>query len=251
MKFYSFTVLDLLVVILKTLSMIQSTNVFQTILITCLILSISKLSIAQNSPLEGGKLKFRLNEDGSHYVRLTFLNQVWVRYSDNNPGTVSGVTESSTFDIGLRRTRLQLFGQITDQVFFYTQFGQNNFGYQSPRKFGAFFHDALMEYHTSKALHLGMGLTAWNGFARYASPSIGNLLALDAPLFQQSTADQTDQFLRKLSIYAKGQIGKIDYRIALSKPLAVYDTPNTATSFSADLPQTQTQAYIKLQLLEH
>lgn len=231
--------------------MTRSKKVFQIAQLICLILGISGVGFAQNSPLEGGKLRLRLNEDGSHYIRLTFLNQVWVRYNENNPGTITGVTESNTFDIGLRRTRLQLFGQISNQVFFYTQFGQNNFNYQSERKLGAFFHDAVVEYHTSKTFHLGMGLTGWNGFARYASPSIGSLLALDAPLFQQSTNDQTDQFLRKLSIYAKGQVGKIDYRFALSKPLAVYNAPNTTTNFSAAPPQTQTQAYVKLQLLEH
>ncbi|EAY26612.1 hypothetical protein [Microscilla marina] len=231
--------------------MTRSKKGYYTTFLFFLMLQLSGLTFAQNPLLDDGKIKFRLNKNGSHYVRLTFLNQVWVRYNENNPGTTNGITEPNTFDIGLRRTRLQLFGQITDQVFFYTQFGQNNFSYQGPRKSGAFFHDALIEYHTNRAFHLGMGLTAWTGFARYASPSIGSLLALDTPLFQQSTADQTDQFLRKLSIYAKGQVGKIDYRVALSKPLAVYDAPTTATNFSADPPQVQSQAYVKYQLMEH
>lgn len=44
---------------------------------------------------------------------------------------------------------------------------------------------------------------------------------MDAPLFQQATNDATDQFLRKLSIYGKGKVGKLDYRVAVSKPMVI------------------------------
>ena len=75
---------------------------------------------ATNPPKkEIDELKLKLNEDGSHYIKATILNQVWLRYNDSNPGTtVLGDPTSETFDIGLRRTRLQLYGQITDRVFF-------------------------------------------------------------------------------------------------------------------------------------
>ncbi|MEO7990943.1 MAG: hypothetical protein ABI663_15450, partial [Chryseolinea sp.] len=76
------------------------------------------------------EMKLKLNDDGSHYLKATFLNQVWVRYNESNPGTtVLGEATKNTFDIGLRRTRIQFYGQLTDHVFFYTQFGQNNFNY--------------------------------------------------------------------------------------------------------------------------
>ncbi|OJJ19453.1 hypothetical protein BKI52_21840 [marine bacterium AO1-C] len=218
------------------------------------VIFLSSATLAQNPLLEDGKIRFRLNEDGSHYVRLTFLNQVWVRYNQNNPGsTVNGEVENNVFDIGLRRTRIQLFGQVTDQVFFYMQFGQNNFGYRSTRKFGAFFHDALVEYHVSKGFQLGTGLTAYTGFARHASPSIGSLLALDAPLFLQTTNDQSDQFIRKLSIYAKGQVGQLDYRVALTKPLLIQNpaTLGANSTFSTSPPSVQSQTYVKYQFLEH
>lgn len=75
-------------------------------------------------------LQWKFNESGSHYVKATFLNQTWLRYNRSNPGTmVLGDPADQTFDIGLRRTRIQLYGQLTDHVFFYTQFGQNNFNY--------------------------------------------------------------------------------------------------------------------------
>lgn len=222
-------------------------------LVLVLITLFTSTTFAQNPLLEDGKIKLRLNKDGSHYVRLTFLNQAWVRYNQNNPGsTINGDVEQNTVDVGLRRTRIQLFGQVSDQVFFYMQFGQNNFGYLSPRKTGTFFHDAVIEYKVSKGFQLGTGLTAFGGFARYSSPGIGSLLSLDAPLFQQTTNDQSDQFVRKLSVYAKGQLGKLDYRVAFTKPLLL-QTPSilgTNSTFSTSPSNAQTQTYIKYQFLE-
>ncbi len=175
------------------------------------------------------EMRLKLNEDGTHYLKWTFLNQVWLRYNDSNPGTtVMSESADQTFDIGLRRTRIQFFGQITDHVFFYTQFGQNNFNFlaqnQGNRKLQAFFHDALGEYKIWKdndKLKLGAGLTIANGLSRFSQPSIGTIMTMDVPVFAQATVDQTDEFSRKLSIYARGQLGKFDYRIILSDPFPI------------------------------
>ncbi|HEY9046615.1 MAG TPA: hypothetical protein VIN08_11995 [Ohtaekwangia sp.] len=179
------------------------------------------------------ELRLKLNEDGSHYLKWTFLNQVWIRYNDSNPGTtVMGEPANETFDIGLRRTRIQFYGQLTDHVFFYTQFGQNNFNFlagqnannNGNRKFQVFFHDVLGEYKVWKdneKLKLGGGLTIANGLSRFSQPSVGTIMTLDVPVFAQATVDQTDEFSRKLSIYARGQLGKFDYRLVLSDPFPV------------------------------
>ncbi|WP_460544465.1 hypothetical protein [Echinicola sediminis] len=177
----------------------------------------------QQKPKEKKELRFNLNKDGSHYVKGTFLNQIWLRYTQANPGSeVYGNSDDHLMDIGLRRTRIQVFGQLTDRVFFYTQFGQNNLSYNSPRKQGLFFLDALGEYKVlAEKLSLGAGLTGWNGLSRYSSPSVGSILSVDAPLYQQATNDVNDQFVRKFSVYAKGQLGKLDYRLAVSKPMSI------------------------------
>ena len=87
-------------------------------------------AVKSESPKEIEELRMKLNEDGSHYLKATFLNQIWFRYNASNPGTtVMGEPAASTFDIGLRRTRFQFFGQLTDHVFFYFQYGQNNFNF--------------------------------------------------------------------------------------------------------------------------
>ena len=208
-------------------------------------------------------LKFNLNEEGSHFFQITFLNQTWVRYNESNPGTtVLGKNAPTTFDIGLRRTRIQLFGQITDRAFLYFQFGQNNFNriaQYNNRKIAAFFHDAVGEYRLTKQnqLKIGGGLTIANGLSRFSQPSIGTILALDVPVFAQSTVDQTDLFARKLSLYARGQIGKVDYRVSLTDPFPVTTngaaTPaisSTNATFAAKGHDKQYQAYVMYQFWE-
>src|SRR3990170_2384956 len=125
------------------------------------------------------EMKLKLNEDGSHYLKWTFLNQVWLRYNESNPGTtVLDENANSTFDIGLRRTRIQFFAQ--------------------------------------------------------------------------ATVDQTDEFSRKLSVYARGQLGKFDYRIVLSDPfpitsngLPAASTPGPSATFSPRGQHKQYQGFFQ------
>lgn len=209
-------------------------------------------------------LKFNLNTEGSHYFQVTFLNQTWVRYNQSNPGTlVENARKDETFDIGLRRTRIQMFGQITDKVFLYFQFGQNNFNAQfnstGNRKLAPFFHDALGEYKVSAGnqLKLGGGLTIAGGLSRFSQPSIGSIMTMDVPVFAQTTVDQIDQFSRKLSIYARGQVGKLDYRLVLSDPFPITSSGQTPPALSAvsNFAQAghhlQTQGYFIYQFFEH
>jgi hypothetical protein len=215
-------------------------------------------------PSEKEGIIYKINEEGTHYIQATFLNQTWVRTNENNRGTlVDGTNQNSTFDIGLRRTRMQIFGQINERAFIYFQFGQNNFNAMynasSNRKVAAFFHDALCEFKVSggNQLKLGGGLTIANGLSRFSQPSIGTIMTMDVPVFAQTTVDQTDQFSRKLSIYARGQIKQFDYRIALSDPFPI--TSNGATtpaignnaSFSTNSRNKQFQGYFIWQFFDN
>lgn len=230
-------------------------------LICILCVWVSGYALAQDAPKEAPKeiteLRLNLNGDGSHYIKGTFLNQIWFRYNESNPGTtVLGDPTSKTFDIGLRRTRFQFFGQLTDHVFFYFQYGQNNFNYLAQnagnRKIMAFFHDALGEYKVKKgseALILGGGLTIANGLSRFSQPSIGTIMTMDVPVFAQATVDQTDQFSRKLSAYARGQLGKFDYRLVVSDPFPVTTNgqapppPSANASFASNEHHKQYQGF--------
>ncbi len=212
-------------------------------------------SVAQNKP--DRDIKMSLNDDGSHYIKLTFTAQVWARYNENNPGTtVFGFEKDQLVDIGLRRVRTQFFGKIHDKIFFYTQLGINNFNAIASRKAPIFFHDVLAEYSiTPRSIQVGMGLTAWTGFARFSSPAVASIMGYDAPLFEQSTNDANDQFLRKLSIYAKGKLGKLDYRFIVSDPFAVQNSSvvkpiGINSDFSYKPTKLQTSSYIMYQFLD-
>lgn len=219
------------------------------------------LAFAQDQPepkKEITELKLNLNDDGSHYIKATFLNQVWFRFNESNPGTtilgqtpqspsLPGDPKDKTFDIGLRRTRFQLYGMLTDHVGFYFQFGQNNFNYlagqnstnSGNRKFQAFFHDALAEYRIKKnsdILYLGGGLTITNGLSRFSQPSISSIMSLDVPVFAQATVDQTDEFSRKLSVYARGQVGPLNYRLVMSDPFPITSNGSTPSIPGGTLP---------------
>ena len=193
------------------------------------------------------EMKLKLNEDGSHYLKWTFLNQVWLRYNDSNPGTlVMNEAANQTVDLGLRRTRIQFFGQLSDHVFFYMQFGQNNFNFLSQnagnRKLQAFFHDALGEYNVWKGnnkLKFGGGLTIANGLSRFSQPSVGTIMTMDVPVFAQATVDQTDEFSRKLSVYARGQLGKLDYRLVLSDPFPITTNGQPVPALSSNATFSQ------------
>lgn len=183
------------------------------------------------------------NVDPSDF-KISALNQIWTRYSQNNEGSMfMDQNASESFDIGLRRTRFYLFGNLTPKVFTYFQFGQNNFNSRfnsqnSNRKLSAFIHDAWAEYQVGKKRNLvwGGGLTIANGLSRYSQPSIGSIATLDVPVFAQATVDQTDQFSRKLSLYVRGQISKLDYRLILSDPFPPTSSGTTQPAI-ADVSQ--------------
>jgi hypothetical protein len=225
------------------------------VMVTLFITTNHQICLAQNNK----ELKYYLNKDSTEFVKLTFANQVWIRQTQNNPGsTLNGEATDQSFDIGLRRTRLQLYGKTSPHTFFYLQLGQNNFNAISPRKTGFFIHDALGELDINKHVAFGAGLTAWTGFSRYSSPSVASIMALDAPLFLQATNDANDQFLRKLSVYAKGKINKLDYRLVLSRPFSFSTSTfyNPSSNIGSDAqftpqpPQPQYSGYLSWQFLD-
>ena len=213
-------------------------------------------ALGQNKPDK--ELKMLLNESGSHYLKTTFTSQVWARYNQSNPGTtVYGYAKDQTFDIGLRRVRSQIFGQVHNKVFFYSQIGINNYNYMSARKPGIFVHDMILEYQIKpRSISLGVGLSSWNGLSRFSSIAIASILGFDAPLYQQTTNDVTDQFFRKFSIYGKGKLGKLDYRVILTTPMAAQNAANSTkpinsnSDFSLKPAKLQHSAYLMYQFLD-
>lgn len=215
--------------------------------------------VSSQQRLSNPVVRFNLNDSATHYLQFNGMAQIWLRHTQMDPGTtIFGSPSDSYSDISLRRLRLSVYGQLTDQVSVFLLFGQNNFNYHSEKFAGAFFHDALVEYKIiGNKLSAGGGLTAWGGPTRYASPAIGTIMSVDAPLYQQATNGVNDQFLRKLSLYIKGQLGRLDYRLAIAQPFNVEGAPFVTSepaspwfTFSNEIPEKQFLGYVKYMFLD-
>ncbi|MBS1646533.1 MAG: hypothetical protein JST67_04270 [Bacteroidetes bacterium] len=186
-----------------------------------LLLLISNTSFSQiGDKLKDGLKMYIDSKDSSRYIKLNCVSQVWLRYTQNNAlTTVNNHAQTQTLDAAIRRIRLVLSGQLSDRISFYVQFGQNSFTYLSARKAGSFFHDVTADYAViKKHLSLGLGLNGWNGPSRFSNISTSSIMVLDPPGFQEVNNDVYDQFIRRMGLYAKGKLGKLDYRLSAAKP---------------------------------
>jgi hypothetical protein len=183
-------------------------------------------------------LTLKLSEDGNKYVRLLVWHQFWSVLTQNNPGTVdvNGQNIRQTTDMALRRSRFLVYAQVSPRFLILSHWGINNQSFingatppngpnatTSPsnqgKKPAMFIHDAWTEYQVLKdKLYLGTGLHYWNGVSRFSSHSTLNFMAIDAPIFNWYNIEATDQFARQFGFYAKGQLGRLDYRLHLNKP---------------------------------
>ncbi|WP_460502418.1 hypothetical protein, partial [Hymenobacter agri] len=165
---------------------------------------------------------------GSKYLRLMLWTQVYARYNENNTGTLRAPNQpkESQVDFGIRRSRMVLIAQLNPRFLVYTHLGINNqnsvSGGVSPTVDGKkpqfFIHEAVTEYKVNKYLNLGAGLHYYNGISRLSSASTTSILPMDLPLTNFPTIDALDQFARWIGVYAKGRIGKFDYRVSMSDP---------------------------------
>ena len=221
-----------------------------SVLILLLIFSSSIKAQSLNARYKDG-IKVYLSDDSTRYLKATGLAQIWFRYNHNNPGSaIYNTPINNTFDVGLRRVRYQIMSQVNKRTFFYTQIGINSINSLSARKTGLFFHDVTAEYAVYKNhLTLGGGLSGWNGPSRYASSGVANILCLDLPIIEEATNDLNDQFVRKLGVYAKGKIGKLDYRFSVSNAALPATGTNTAY-YSPKAPKMQYQSYVMWQFFD-
>jgi hypothetical protein len=221
----------------------------------------SQADSLKRAKIEAFELRVNFNAKGTSFARFNFWNQVWLRYTHLNPGsTINGEPGTGTFDIGLRRVRMSLFATLADRVFFYFHFGINNFNYLSARKTGAFIHDSYADFKVYRNyLAVGAGLSGWNGPNRFSFPGTMSIMGLDIPLSEIATVDLNDQFVRRLTVHARGTALGLDYRFALSQPFTLRTAtgvqqlgdvgPNEAT-WSLRNPSLMGQGYIKYQLFD-
>ncbi len=182
---------------------------------------------AKSAPYGPG-MKINISPDGSKYVRFLLWTQVYARYTDNNAGTLRGPNQprSSQLDFGIRRSRMVVLAQLNPRFLIYTHLGINNqnavSGGVNPTVDGKkpqfFIHEAVTEFKVNKYLSLGAGLHYYNGISRMSNASTTSIMTLDVPLTNFPTIDALDQFARWIGVYAKGRVGKFDYRVSMSDP---------------------------------
>ncbi len=190
---------------------------------------------------------------GVNQLKFNASTQVWLRYSQLNAGSqIEGESVDQVFDISMRRVRLSAKGYVAPKTYLYVSLGDNNLNYLNRSKIGINLLDAVVTYQFNDFFHLGAGKTGWTGLSRYSSPSTSNTLGVDIPIFVLPTINKSDHFLRKLSVFSTGNIGKWNYRTVVSKPYLVTNSaPQIEMADYANAnPKLQTSGYVKYQLLD-
>ena len=234
---------------------------------------------SQGSPDYGNGLKLNLNPEGDKYVRLILWNQIWLRNTEMNPGTmIADEATKNSWNIGNRRLRALAYAQITKRYMVLMHFGINNQtfingggsgstgtgGYGNGKKPQMFFHDAWNEYAVvlpgeagKFSLSIGAGLHYYMGLSRMTMASTLNFLTVDSPIFTWPLIDNSDQFARQMGMFAKGKYGKFEYRFSLNKPfatnLAPVDVTNPAARVAVDNngnPEFSKAGYVEYQFLD-
>lgn len=194
-------------------------------------------------------LFFKFNESGSQYLRMNIWMQAWLRAIDNNPGTaVNGDPQPWTLDAGIRRMRIQMYGQMSPRFLLMLQMGMNNQSFASGggtgtgpngvgKKAPFFIHDAYGQFNLTPdkdpitkedrrfSQSVGVGLHSWNGVSRLTNASTITLLTADAPIFNWPTVEIADQFTRQFGLFTKGHLGKLAYRLSINKPFLTAAIP--------------------------
>lgn len=174
--------------------------------------------------------------------------QLWGRYTDNNLySTVEGEPVDSQFDISIRRIRIGGFGTINKSIFLKFTVGNNNLNFMNRDKGHLLYVlDAYGKFMFSDQLHVGLGKSSAIGLSRFAPVSNSSLVTLDVPFIAIPMVNINDDITRRLSVFAEGQLGKIDYTLAFAKPF-LYDSNITYgedAKFSTGNTSWQPSAYV-------
>ncbi|WP_369769635.1 hypothetical protein [Flavobacterium sp. WC2416] len=185
------------------------------------ILLISLKGYSQGSPDYGAGMKFNLNEEGSKYLRIISWAQIWGQYNSDRPLDGNG-NKQADLDFSVRRARVLMYAQINKDFLIVTHFGLNSLNASNITPTGKgessqlFLHDVWTQYSLGKNNAIGAGLHYWNGISRLNNQSTLNIMTLDNQRQAWATLGLSDQFARHIGIFAKGGLGKFQYRVAVN-----------------------------------
>lgn len=185
--------------------------------------------------------------DEDYTLRLQSWHQAWVRIAEMNPDTSIGDRSSSWEpDVGMRRMRMLLSGEY-ERMEFVFHFGADNHTFRdTDAQLGVI--DAWGSLHILEDyLTVGAGLHYWRGISRLTNNASTASLALDPPILNWPTVNAHDRIARLPGVFAKGQIGDLDYRVAMNRP---FDPPATTddagvTDFHPNPGDIATEGYFQ------
>jgi len=181
-----------------------------------LVFAFTTTAFSQGSPDYNGGMKVKLNDDGSKYFRIITWLQGQAIYTEGVP------ENTSNLNFQLRRARVLMYSQITDKFLILTHFGLNSLNSKTMHPLGKgegaqlFLHDAWIQYSIAENHVVGTGLHYFNGISRLNNQGTLNLLTLDNNRQSWSTLGLSDQFARHIGVFAKGNFGKLQYRVAIN-----------------------------------
>ncbi|GAL88534.1 hypothetical protein [Jejuia pallidilutea] len=190
-------------------------------LLFCLALFGLQNMYSQGSPDYSGGLKVNLNEDGSKYFRIISWAQIWAQHNPDRPLDANG-NEQSELNFSLRRARMLMYAQISKDFLILTHFGLNSLNADNMSAIGTgersqlFFHGVWGQYRLTDNHAIGGGLHYWNGISRLNNQSTLNMLTLDNQRQAWATLGLSDQFVRHIGVYLKGNFNKLQYRISIN-----------------------------------
>ncbi len=188
-------------------------------------IGISTVSAQYASEYDGG-LVIKLNPEGKKYVRFILWGQTWFQ-------DFEGKHTNDGFSI--KRARVLAYSQINDRFMILTHFGANGIYDNNLTPMGKsndvsfFLHEMFLQYKVTDNLALGAGVHNFGGISRGNGQGSINMLTLDNNRADWSTLGLSDQYSNHLGMFAKGRIGKLNYRLALSDAATTTLDGNSST----------------------
>ena len=198
-------------------------------------------------PTSAQLLRHNFDEQGDTFIQGIARGQFWARFAETNPGTiVQGKEVDKTFDFSVRRVRLGLFAQIQKKWLFYILLGNNNLNQKTLGSTDFRLLDLMAQYSFNEQLNIGIGKVTFPGAGRYAYAfANGSMLNLDPSIYYLHTSGHFDDMGRRLGVYAKGQLDKLEYCVSLQSPSIPSGTLTKTFSYSSGQPKILTASYLK------
>jgi len=213
---------------------------------------INTVSAQKKNDFGNPTLTHYLNEEKTRSIQFSGYTEIWARYAELNPGSlVNGEQVNSISDLSLRRVRVKMAYQPTENFTFVLQGGLTNVNVASKTTPTFELLDAYAEYKFNDFIAAGAGRSTWRGLSRFTTGPLNTLL-YDLPSYATGNAGISDETVRQLSVYAKGQIGQFDYRLVIADPYTntSADAKYNVATFSKTHPNKDYSAYFKYEFFE-